>query len=248
MSIQKIVDYVMHTPHNTNPAILKQVINDNISWNDLKDKPFGTGTETVVVLEETTLMNFNAAGTAEFTPAASLEEGKTYTVIWNGTKYSCVAFYLKSWGGCCIGNRSKIGFTDNTGEPFAIITGNSTSAVVAGKDCTTATVSITTEKEIIHTIDPKYLPSGGYDLVVDGAECRIVSGSHATVRDKMLRGEVPSVCLLSTYYMESGVIRFEPDNKFTGVSYYTDEDIIIISIGEDSYKVHADGTVELYQN
>lgn len=40
MGIQKIIDYVMHTPYNTNPAILKQVINDNISWNDLKDKPF----------------------------------------------------------------------------------------------------------------------------------------------------------------------------------------------------------------
>lgn len=46
MNSQKIVDYVMNTPHNTNPAILKQMIDANgtgnkISWNDLVDKPFG---------------------------------------------------------------------------------------------------------------------------------------------------------------------------------------------------------------
>lgn len=53
MSIQKIIDYAMHTPHNTNPAILKQVINDNISWNDLKDKPFYKKKETAITLNET---------------------------------------------------------------------------------------------------------------------------------------------------------------------------------------------------
>lgn len=40
---RELFDYVMNTPHNTNPAILKQKIKEisgASSWNDLKDKPF----------------------------------------------------------------------------------------------------------------------------------------------------------------------------------------------------------------
>lgn len=56
MSQQDLFDYVMNTPHNTNPAILKQKIKDisgASSWNDLKDKPFYTKTkiEPCVLLE-----------------------------------------------------------------------------------------------------------------------------------------------------------------------------------------------------
>lgn len=53
MSQQDLFDYVMNTPHNTNPAILKQKIKDISgvsSWNDLTDKPFGdvpTGGDTL---------------------------------------------------------------------------------------------------------------------------------------------------------------------------------------------------------
>lgn len=44
MNSQEIVGYVMNTPNNTNPVILKQMIDENsggaTSWNDLKDRPF----------------------------------------------------------------------------------------------------------------------------------------------------------------------------------------------------------------
>ena len=42
MNNQEIVNYVMHTPGNTNRTILKQMLDSRtVSWNDLKDKPFG---------------------------------------------------------------------------------------------------------------------------------------------------------------------------------------------------------------
>ena len=46
MNSQEIIDYVMNTSHNTNPIILKQMLDANgsgsgvTSWNDLTDKPF----------------------------------------------------------------------------------------------------------------------------------------------------------------------------------------------------------------
>lgn len=58
MNSQEIIDYVMNTPSNTNPAILKQMIDANssggvTSWNDLTDKPFGETIEKHYLLEET---------------------------------------------------------------------------------------------------------------------------------------------------------------------------------------------------
>ena len=89
MSVQKIVDYVMHTPHNTNPAILKQVINDNISWNDLKDKPFYSEVETHVIFD-------NVTTTGEYLSSASMcdyspDYDDTFTFVIDGVTYDEVA-------------------------------------------------------------------------------------------------------------------------------------------------------------
>ena len=40
MDKKKIYNYVMNSPHNTNPNILKSLLNEPTSWNDLKDRPF----------------------------------------------------------------------------------------------------------------------------------------------------------------------------------------------------------------
>ena len=45
---EKVYNYVMRTPHNTNPNVLTSLLTEPVSWNDLADKPFGTETKTVM--------------------------------------------------------------------------------------------------------------------------------------------------------------------------------------------------------
>lgn len=47
MGLQEIVNYVMNTPENTNSAVLKSVVKNNLVWEDIKNKPFGEETITV---------------------------------------------------------------------------------------------------------------------------------------------------------------------------------------------------------
>lgn len=50
MSTKEVYDYVMHTPRNTNPAVLNSMLG-HLSWNDLKDKPFYSEVKEEVILE-----------------------------------------------------------------------------------------------------------------------------------------------------------------------------------------------------
>ena len=91
--------------------------------------------------------------------------GQLYKVDWNGVKYTCVC---KLHGDeevsiHYIGNSTIAYYDENdTGEPFiiqyAVQDGQGTFSVVTNSGLTTATVSITTETETIHPIDPKFLP------------------------------------------------------------------------------------------
>ena len=40
MGKQDIIKYVMETPHNTNPKLLKQKIEDNFTWDEIANNPF----------------------------------------------------------------------------------------------------------------------------------------------------------------------------------------------------------------
>lgn len=56
--IQRTIDYVMNTPHNTNPAILRQMLagmGGSTDWNDITNKPFYAQEKLIPLLEETEL-------------------------------------------------------------------------------------------------------------------------------------------------------------------------------------------------
>lgn len=93
--------------------------------------------------------------------------GETYTVIWNGVKYACVAQdYSIAEEGVVV-----VGWADETStEPFQL-TNSSIRGLDWGKDTLViAPVPFDTSKEVtlsiyqgsktIHTLDPKYLPTG----------------------------------------------------------------------------------------
>ena len=57
MTKKEIIDYVVETPQNVNKNILGQKLDEfqkNVSWNNLKDKPFYVGEkETIKCLSVT---------------------------------------------------------------------------------------------------------------------------------------------------------------------------------------------------
>jgi len=128
------------------------------------------------VLPETTVEVDPDTGEGFSFTAFELVEGNTYTVVWNGAEYSCVAqdfiTPIDEEGntaklGLALGNVDLLTGGEGTGEPFAIVsilpefygTTNGIPTMVFALDgSTTITVSIKEEGETVHKLDEKYLP------------------------------------------------------------------------------------------
>ena len=138
------------------------------SWNDLTDKPFYS--EPVVEIMPETMMVNHGGGEiwCQALNCLALIAGETYTVYYNGTIYSCMAYATEMAPGVeavCVGNKKLFGGED-TGEPFVAtwfgveldpsIPANTIMANSFDKGYD-ATISIYTA-EAIKTIDEKYLP------------------------------------------------------------------------------------------
>lgn len=137
-----------------------------ISFNDLRDRPFGESTEVLfdqrVELED---------GDGVLSNALGLVVGETYEVTFNGTTYNLIAKPY-DMEGTVIGN--YIGDTVLAEYPFAIIEVYPEVSAELGVPgdpilmtrgyLESATIRI--EKSVIHTIDPKFLPGGGGGKVV----------------------------------------------------------------------------------
>lgn len=251
MSIQKIVDYVMHTPHNANPAILKQVINDNISWNDLKDKPFGTETETFTLLENgrVSSVDANEGNPTGFPVERVFAIGDVVNIVWNGEKYTGTAQNVNGDIGVLVVTEASgedgifICTYDDGGQPYCYVYSN-----VSG------TLSITVTREIVHAIDPKYLPN--YDLVIqcgqDFADPVIVMGSFEDFHNKMMNQQMPKALVQIAYvYGDVGLIvrDYYPIAISTCGSISERRYDITVTTGGIATKIFSvlsDGTVTLY--
>ena len=83
--------------------------------------------------------------------------GKSYTVIWDGEAYQCVATTIEDVP--VLGNLGIIGEGDDTGEPFLFNdSGNVQKAIVTNN--TAATHNITVRGETVYPIAPEFLPKG----------------------------------------------------------------------------------------
>ena len=134
----------MNTPHNTNPLILNQMLNSrDISWNDLKDKPFYTE------MEETTVEAFSETPLDGF-PVFTV--GDTVTVKVDGVEHSLVAF--EDVGVIVIGDSSAELQSGNGVFGWAVICFFEGVVFFSSNSHT-----VTYKKEIVHEIDAKYLPS-----------------------------------------------------------------------------------------
>lgn len=131
--------------------------NDETASDYIKNRPFYEGLS--VLLPETTLTFTNSQYAGNL--GLNFEEGETYTIVWDGVEYKCVAFYFDNGTvhGNAVGNLAAAGGT-NTGEPFFMGT-------AAGEDgytmaaCLTGAASATLKVlgKTLKKIDEKYLPA-----------------------------------------------------------------------------------------
>lgn len=88
-----------------------------------------------------------------------LVDGLVYDVLWNGTKYTCEAWYSDNFGSVVMGNR-RLFFSnwENTGEPFVIgfLQGSFMLMAYGATESVTATVSIVEHTKIVEKLDDAY--------------------------------------------------------------------------------------------
>lgn len=86
----------------------------------------------------------------------ALVDGTTYTVIWDGEAYQCVAGLAEESGTVFIGNPIMMGGAEDTGEPFVIAQQGEETAMATQDTAATHTVKVCTET--IHPMAPEFLP------------------------------------------------------------------------------------------
>lgn len=133
----------------------------NLRYDDLKEKPFYAEDANVYVLPEQTYTVEEPDGDAiVFLTPFELDEGKEYTVKWNGTEYKCICSVMQQEGvdGYFVGNTIIVGGED-TSEPFGImsIPAMGMAMAVAIDGSTSVTMSVYYEGENIHKLDNKFL-------------------------------------------------------------------------------------------
>ena len=143
----------------------------NVSYDDLKDKPFYTERAVGTVLPETNIIPNSDMQATIGTKLSRMFAGETYTVNWNGTSYECVCSEMTEAGTAIavLGNLGLLTGGEDTGEPFIVMAASPDwneavsamggyAVVYALDGSTIATLSIEGLTEIAHTLDPSYVP------------------------------------------------------------------------------------------
>ena len=179
-----------------------EVVYHQIDPKYIKDMYY-TESGRVEVLPETSFtVPESADGMYTLDAAVPFEVGKTYIVNWNGTEYTCSgqdASILEA-GAVAVGNLSYQGLSGN-GEPFALacIPGqvgtmvmciNTNGAPMSGE----FTVSIYQDGEVVHKLDPKYLPDG-VPYCIDGGMVEILPETTIATEEDMVA--LPSLGLMA---------------------------------------------------
>ncbi len=107
-------------------------------------------------------------------------DGESYTVIWDGEAYQCVATTLN--GMLILGNLAIADVGSDTGEPFVFGIDGTIKSIYTTD--TASTHTITVSGEIVHTMDNKYLSLQNSNIIND-----LAIGSLKTCNAKEATGE-----------------------------------------------------------
>lgn len=130
---------------------------------------------------------------AVFHGLLALETGKTYTVNFDGTEYTCVAYEHPDFAGIHIGNISITGINmDNSGEPFFITSTDNEFTMLMVPSGGTYTVKISGNANVLHKIPFKWI---GLEIESDSIAISIL---------KELRNQQTSLFLWKGYLFRGG--------------------------------------------
>ena len=166
---KNILDYVMESPENTNPAVLRSLLDkENVQpdWNQndetaadyIKNRPFYTGdTVEMVMLPETTITI--TAGRENLISSSfpySFEIGKTYVITFDGVDTEYTAYEVKGLVVIGYDYSSVAG-----GSGYVVMDGNGAIALLTLDTSFVGshTIAIKGYTQEIIKIDAKYLPS-----------------------------------------------------------------------------------------
>ena len=122
--------------------------------------------EEVEILAETTVTISEDNSDAALPDTTQLTVGKTYFVILNGVSYECVAWYSDDEDAVIIGNGDIFGGVGGNGEPFSCDSYSNGHIYLNTEKAGTYTISVSTEENVVHKLDKKYLP----DEVIDSID------------------------------------------------------------------------------
>lgn len=258
MSKNAIMDYVLNSPQNTNPAILKQLIDENsssgvTSWNDLIDKPFYHEVKNTVLIDNRTWTTVEGSGqsatglpTTSFggssaeenqVDCAPFELGQLYKVIYNGKEYM-VNGVNDGYGSIALGAYSYWELTEDVPFSFSVVDWktNYVSAYVVGEPGSSHTFTIEKVEEELKTLDPKYLPV----LTVNFHETDDGGVTADKTVDEVLDAIANGYHVVGIYYMGSMIMNMQMQYSmntdeisgvmFTCIAMITEKGIMIYRI------------------
>ena len=150
------------------------------SWNDLTDKPFYAEHSETFILPETMMDMESSEGVISEPLGGSMVIGESYTVMWNGTEYTCIAKQTEALVGImitCLGNLGVIDDNfERTEEPFIFIaipeeyfiTLGFCAGVIPLDDSSSITMSIFGPSSVYHTLDRQFLPKELNSNLING--------------------------------------------------------------------------------
>lgn len=134
--------------------VVENVIVENATLNVTQSGPLGFSSMNEFALDE-------------------IKDGVTYTVVWDGTSYECVAHPCTGMAPPiagtynAIGNGSIINSSDvDSGEPFVILVAGGGAVFVLSKTSGTYTLSLTCPETVVHKIPTKYLPANNFTITM----------------------------------------------------------------------------------
>ena len=166
MNNQEIVNYVMHTPGNTNPAILKQMLEETSvqsDWNQndpaapdyVKNRTHYLKPTTILEYSEFSFSDMGGIYGYVWQHAPDIHERCHVEVTWDDKVYQLTAFNLD--GIVCFGNEALYDGED-TGEPFLVmIIGFENMTTICTSD-TVASHKVGIVAEMPVKLDPMFLP------------------------------------------------------------------------------------------
>jgi hypothetical protein len=129
------------------------------SWNDLTDKPFGEEVRHGALVDSQTA-EVNDGYSELYNVYGIFKEGNTYTIVFDGVTYECVAWYHNGYDAIVVGNGTFVE-ADGIGEdvPFAIGGYASDCTAYLNASNGTHTVEVQGEYWVTKKIDENYLPN-----------------------------------------------------------------------------------------